>query len=289
MSKIIYLKNGQKANLISDLGDSKYLVDPYEYYEGYNNGHPDNEPSFYEDVSGNLKIVSEFFNKSPKPVIEESFLKLQNEYDELKKSKSNILIEISAIKYELEKIKKENSDLEKWKIDLSQFKNAKRIIYFMEGKISPCIIDQEHIPKYKDQNWDLKFSINCHSGEVTTYSYGYYQYSDYRERNYNSDKIDIEYGYFFNLSDEEIIEIAKKRCSKMILHTFSSYDFREDNQIYFAQNAFDQLFQIKQKDKENSINNLKESIKKDQEQLLLLETKQIDILTISMPPFKKYK
>lgn len=209
MKKLIYLSNGQQAELQYELPDGKFLVDPIFSYQDYNSGEWLNLPS-----SG-FQVVDKIFNSPP---IE----KISKEVSELLEQKKSLITENSKIKQDtltakmhLQQLETKVQDISKWQIDLSKWKNCKTIHFFIEGDILPHSINK---PKYSSDWYELRWTIKAGVKDELKFNLTV-QTDGYSDR---QSKIDEEYGYIFDLTQDEVDSIALERISKMDLSNYDS-------------------------------------------------------------------
>lgn len=192
----VYLKNGQEANLIKEI-DGQYLVDPYEYYQGY-------EGEDYSEASGSLQIVDKVFKSPPLPVIDEEYQRLIDQIQKVRQESIVVQGELFQNKQELERVKKITTDASKYIINREEIKNAKRITYFGINNWLPS--DWQG----KMSNYDLKIQayITLSNGNEDFWEYKLYE--DYNSSGY---RVDSKYGFLLDKTDEEIDAITKERIA----------------------------------------------------------------------------
>lgn len=132
-----YLNNGQLCTLLEKRQDSTFLVDPHYYFEEYNEDQGD---AMYTQKSGKLIIVDKIFKKPPLEVINAEFEKIAAEINIKKGELSLIKSEVSSLLFQKEQLKKGLTDINKWVVDLSQFRNAKTIACFLKNEPYPSIV-----------------------------------------------------------------------------------------------------------------------------------------------------
>jgi|GEM_PF-2232604 len=210
----VYLKNGQKAELVKEI-EGQYLINPYEYYQGY-------EGEDYEDLSGSLQLVDKVFKTAPIPVIDEEYKSTNEKIKLLRNTISEVSIELANAKRELELIKGTKTDVSKYIINRQEISNAKRITYFSDKGWMP----QDWKPK---SSWSTKISATI---KIRTGEENFWAYKLYDDYDTSSDYIDHKYGFLIDKTDEEIEQITKERITyyesigidKLSMYNFSSVD-----------------------------------------------------------------
>jgi hypothetical protein len=253
MEETVYLRNGQAANFVKKIDDENYIVQPHIVFFDYEG----NEDYDY----GEKTVVSEVFKSPPIAKISEEFL----EKAEAVKKKTDELIsvtrEVDKAKSDLEDIKAQKTDLEKAIINRSELKNAESIAVF-SNRIEPYILSGK-------QQRELKICIylSVVSGEESAFCYKLYS-----DGWGSSNKIDMEYGFLCDISDDELTRITKERAEKR----FSEEDVWEitntedkwlPDSLLEAKKANAKAQELKKKE------NLKEEIEDKRKQLRELEAK----------------
>lgn len=256
MENVFYLKNGQKVELVEKLAKDKFLVKPFMFYQGW-------EGEEYEDISDDEIVVSQLFKKAPIASMEEAYKELQEKIKKSSEIYKNMLNENNSIRHDNDRLKQEKTSLENLKFDFSEFKKAKNITFFVEGRIQP--FNTGSLSRYNsDRRFNLNINMRTNDSKI---SHSCSIYWDSESSFSDSKNVDMSYGFFFDIEEEEIIRIAKERCSKMDLSKWSSYDFHYNNKSnlkniekFFSQNAIDRLVELESKEKEQRKNRIIEEI-----------------------------
>lgn len=197
---VVYLRNGEKCELIEKLSNGKFLVEHYFVYNGYD------EQSDYEQLSGSHVVVSEVFNNPPLAVIDNEVLEKEALLNNLKSAVSEMQAEERKLKHFISQIQKTKIDNEKYIINRTDLLNAKDVAVFHENKVMPTVKSK--------QKYGLKLSIEIkmNTGEERVWSSQLY----YEDDNYNSsDYIDQKQGILIDPTDDELDAIILKRVDKL--------------------------------------------------------------------------
>lgn len=196
--RTVYLKNGQQANLIEQIGD-RFVVQRIMTYENY-----DYEGSAYPcEIEGNEEVVSEIFENPPKH-------KINAEIISLEEKKKNIESEINALKNEKSKLNIEVANATRTKIDSERFiinrsdlLKADTLALFEKNRIMPMIKEKD-VKSFRGLKVILEIEVSTGKERC----WGYKLYEDY---NSSGDFLCEKYGILINPTQEEIDVVIKKR------------------------------------------------------------------------------
>lgn len=208
MNKLIYLPSGQQAELINELPNNQYLVDPLMSFQDPQTGE-------WYDVPSGVRIVNQVFENPPVEKISEKIralnLQMKNAQEELKQLSN----ERHNIATQLRQLKTEVTDISKWRIDLKQFRECKSFAFFVEDRIAPVVIgDAKKL--FGGRSFKVFWSVDMHNGKVATWVSSVEIERDYNDS--TTHKLDEEYPFMFDISDEELISITKDRSDKLDLN-----------------------------------------------------------------------
>ena len=243
--EIVYLEQGQEAYLVEQFGD-KFLVDPIYTtfdYEG---------EECIEAMSS--IVVNKIYSKPPVRKIQEEYDNIYQKLDKKKVELGVIENDVRIADLELSEIKSKKCQLDRMIFDRSELMSAKRITIFTNG------YNPVDIGKNVQKNMKLSFEYGVCDGSERAWNYQYYE-----EHHYGSgDYIDSKYGFLINKTDDEIIEITKKRICELEgkRHDTWKLKFAEDKYLN------DEL-----KEKKNSIVK-EERAKKIEQQIVTIQKAQ---------------
>lgn len=257
----IYLKSGQQAVLIEKTKTGKYLVDPIKIYNSFGE-----EDDFFEEQSGQIIAVDEIFEKPPLDKISKEYKDIQNKIKDAEKTLRDVLREKADAVAEKRKIELELTSMKHWRIDRKQFRECKRFAFFVKNSIMPVVIGGKK-NLFNARDFRILFSVDMLDGKVSEwvssvdYKYDSWSYA-------HQHKIDEDYDFMFDPTDEELIEITKKRSDTLDLSKLSyttkantvPEKFRTDRV-----NAF--IIEEEKRQHEKNISNKKEQILKLQKEL----------------------
>jgi hypothetical protein len=264
----IYLKSGTKARLIEKVNE-KYLVEVY--YEFY-----DWEGGPYQDLSGSQIVVNEIFKEAPIEVKSKEYLDLISKYESKVELLKNIESDIYKARSEQQKIKKDNDDLRKWRVDLSKFKKAKNLVFFEKNSLKLVTTNPSD---YKESGYRLKFSINVYDGQVNEYGCDL----DWESRTgYGTEKIDYDFGYLIDPTEQEIKDFVSKRFKKHQENPeeIKGYAVRYINQVperYQSEEIKQYILKNSIEQKSNNLKNMEEKLEKDKESIKKLKQEIRDL------------
>ncbi|MDD2284716.1 MAG: hypothetical protein PHU98_06395 [Mariniphaga sp.] len=178
-----YLKNGAEVFYFGKYSESQHMVRSI-YVDDCGDEWPDD----------NIILVSEVFDTPPKQKIDLEFL-------EASEMLSAAKMELSKINTQLQSVKKEKTDLNRLIINREDILKAKRITVFIGDKLEPTDA------KIKTDNIRLSFEVGISNGKVNVWHAKIYDDCNYSSGNF----IDQKYGVMCDLTDEELLEITKKR------------------------------------------------------------------------------
>lgn len=205
MNKTIYLSNGQQAELINELPDGKFLVDPICSYQDYYTNE------WFDMPSNGYQIVDKVFSIPPTERISKELKELQDKVYEERKKLNDTTKEYNDLSFKLKREAKEADDLSKWKIDLSKFKLAKEVSFFLPDGYLPIKLKQ---PKYaSDRDIKVNFNVSVYDGVTSEWGVKI-RWSD-EDRYWTDAQVDEQYGFMYDISDDELEAITIDRINGM--------------------------------------------------------------------------
>ena len=220
MSNVYYLKSGEKVILKEKLSETRFLVEKFMYYSGYE-GDP------FEDTSGEEVVVNAIFISPPEDVyfdkIETKLKALDSintEIDEKNNQLSIIKKELALSKNEIENNSKKLTDLDKGIINRNQFRECNEVVIFLENRIMPI--------RRKGGMRGLKISleINIATGEEKRWVYRLYDDGD---NSLSGEYIEKNSNILFDPDEETVINEIKRRIK---LGKFSASQISLVDDIY---------------------------------------------------------
>lgn len=207
MKELVYLKNGQQAYLVEKTASGKFVVEPIIEAT-------DSEGNEY-DYTNPPTIVDEIFKVAPVEKIDAEIKSKQAQSAELTKTMQGVNAELSAARNELHRAKTELTNIAKSRIDLSQFRTCKSFAFFVKDMVTPVVIgDMKKL--YSGRKFKLSFYVDMHDGKTTKWVSSIQH--EHESWSAGSDhKIDEEYGFMFDMTEEDLIKIAKERSEKIDL------------------------------------------------------------------------
>lgn len=181
--------------------DKGYLVDPYVTFKYYE----DNEESA---PSGKVELVQEIFETPPTELIEAECQRIYDRMAIISAEKDKLEKEAGILRSEVSTLQKTKTDLGKLIINRSEIKNAKRIILFEKDKIPPFIMEEGK----KITKINLSYQISQWENQERAWSYELGWGDSWSSGQY----FDEDYNLMFDLTDEEILRIAKERQIKKV-------------------------------------------------------------------------
>lgn len=259
MLKLVYLSDGQQCYLIETISESKFIVDPIVTVETHEGS--------YDVESHAYRIVDKIYDKPPVMKIADEVKEQQAKLSDLKQKQILAQKELSETQYQIVKEKTSLSDLSKWKVDLSKFKTCKRICFFMPDELYMIVTDK---PKYSYHLFRLTFQIDIQKGEetnwVTKYDGEGYSAGGYK------DKIDEEYGFMFDLSDEEIDRLTIERINKKDMSSYTHLKAMENLPEKYRTTAIsNRIIELKEKQRLASISSYEKQLSDITEKLNALK------------------
>lgn len=257
MMELVYLKNGQQAYLVESTSTGKFVVEPiFEY--------TDHEGNTFDDT-GAQTIVDAIFKTKPVEKIDEDIKNKQSQYDAVHKELRENISELAKTRNELHRAKTELTNLSKWKLDFSQYRNCKSFAFFVLDRVEPVFIN--NVPKYSQSRFKLHLSVDMWNGEIARFVTAIDAYNE-GLRDWNNYVIDEEYGFFFDTPHDELVRIAKERSENMNLdklhYTQKSGKIPE---IYRTPRIEAHIQECEQKEIQNRIARLQEEIAKKNQEL----------------------
>lgn len=214
----VYTKDGRCGKLIRKESDNKFLIQLYMNYAEWVGDSEYGEVDSYSELSENMIYTDVIYQTPPTELIDPKIIELRETVKSLSEQKKELIAEISKQQRELKQTLSFKTDLEKWHFDLSQFRNAKKVICFTLDRIAPFIID---MPKYQSDFSRIDLTIKLYlDGEQKSHIY---TFNDWGDREYNPEKIDTKYGFMFDISDEEITRITLERSETLPLEIVDSW------------------------------------------------------------------
>jgi hypothetical protein len=183
--KIVYLKHGEEAKLIQEIGN-QYLVSVLMYNE--------EGDEWYSDQ---LILVDEVFNTAPMAKLEKQYAEMKQRMADLNKEMTPLHIERNQLKQEIIQLKSQKTDLSKYIINRSDIINATNCYVFVSGNPMPI-----HLEKLKEGR--MSFIINFLSNTIN-------QIQVYKGNSSSGDFIEEKYGILCDPTEEELKGITYTR------------------------------------------------------------------------------
>lgn len=193
MSKIIYTKQGESAEIIESLSGGRYLIDLYYTYEDYDSGDS------YEELSGNTKIVNEIFKSPPISFKSKEIDELEAQIRISKTELEGVKKDISAANSDKRTAERQKTDIQKLVFDKRDLLKHKTISFFIKDSIEYHMLDSHQTSRIS-----LNFTItpNGFGGYEITYSM-----DSYRDKY----KIDQTLGLIYDATEEDLEKIKTQR------------------------------------------------------------------------------
>jgi len=254
--KTVYLKNGQQANLVEQIGN-RFVVQRIMTYENYDNEYGSHDV----EIEGDEEVVNEIFENPPKQKIDSEITELeskkktiQEEIQTLKNDKSKLTLEVNSIQ-------RTQIDSERFIINRSDIMKAKEIVLFPKDRVMPIVRSSE------DKSMrGLKVSFEIAISDGKERAWGYKLYHEYND--HYSQFLCEKYGILVDPTQEQIDETIVKRL------TYLKFD---DRQIAYTDDKYLTSEQIKTKEtylateKQKSIESNKKQIADLKEKIDRLE------------------
>lgn len=201
--KTVYLKNGQQANLIEQIGE-RFVVQRIMTYENYDQEYGTHDV----EIEGDEEVVSEIFDNPPKQKIDSEISELeakkkliQEEIKILQNDKSKLNIEVSQIS-------RTQIDSERFIINRSDIMKAKEIALFPKDRVMPIMRSSEDKSM---RGLKVSFEISISDGKERAWGYKlYHEYNDHY-----SQFLCEKYGILVDPTQEEIDETIVKRLTEL--------------------------------------------------------------------------
>jgi len=199
--KTVYLKNGQQANLIEEIGN-RFVVQRIMTYENY-----DHEGGAYPcEVEGNEEVVNEIFDNPPKDKIDSQILELEAKKKIIESEIQYLQTDKRKLSFEISQLGTTKVNSEKFIINRSDILNAKTLALFPKNRVLPILHDKE---KKSLRGLKVTLSVEISTGKQN--AWGYQLYENYDS---SSDYLCEKYGILINPTQEEIDEVIIKRLSE---------------------------------------------------------------------------
>ena len=256
--QVVYLKDGQKANLVTTT-ERGYIVDPYQIYHEYD---PENgDGGEYEEPSGKFALVDKVYDAPPRDVIEEEYKQLLDKVKEQEQLLIDKMRDVRAAEYEVSKLKNQKTDLSRYIINREELRTAKRLIVWPERMIAPIIMDG-----IRSHEFSVSYKITQYREEERCWAYTLH--GEKGDRWSTDTYFDPQYGIKIDLTDEEILAITHERFAKVkksSYHWESTLQSTEDK--WLTEELIIEKKQSKQREKENSIEKIKKEMEDAQRRL----------------------
>lgn len=241
--EIAFLRDGRKVSVNSSVTGG-FIVTPYYVATIWGSGG--DEEQEWEGLAKEPIFVDEIFASAPTEILDEQVVLLQSaisaknhEINEQKKA-------LQSLRYEIDCVKNEKTRLEKFIINRNEILQAKRICFFEEGQINP--IDSKKPAK----DMKLSFSISIADGKISISGHKLL-YGDEWSGSY---RIDSKQGILIDLTDDELLLIAKERAASIT----SDYAIQMASDIYLSEIQSQRKNEILQKKKESTIEEKKKQL-----------------------------
>jgi hypothetical protein len=200
--KTAYLQDGTKVNVVDELPDGRFIVN--KYYEVYYNYEVEDKTYTEEEVGKEAVVVDKvYFGKAPTEKIDKQIVELQKKISSLITEIGNLRKEKSELETTVKSIQKTQIDENKFIINRSELLKAKSLVMFRKDRIEPMVRHAE-----EKSMRGLKLNLNIELVDGSERAWGYSIYEDYTS---SSDYLCPKYGYLIDPTEEEIMDVVKKR------------------------------------------------------------------------------
>ena len=255
MDNTVYLKDGQKAQLIEKITDNKYLIAPVFEYDAY-------EGEMYEDT-GEEKIISELFTKPPEHLFDVKILAAKNILQETEQKHRKLSLENAQISAQIRTLKKTETDLKKLIINKEALMTANRLT--VVENYNPVDLKKKEGWRSGQYGFKINFGFSITDEDISISTSRLYENSsDYGM------SIDKEVGVLVDKTDDEITEVIKNKASKAKL---TDWDLKRIQDIYLNDDLLKRKTELLQTENENEVEKLKNEIALKQTQLELMQQK----------------
>lgn len=261
----VYTKGGRCGKLIRKEADNKFLIQLYMNYAEWVGDSEYGEVDSYSELSENMIYTDVIYHTPPTELIDPKIIELRETVKSLSEQKAELIAEINKQKYELKQTQTFTTDLKRWQFDVSQFRNAKKVAMFIKGVIKPLIVD---MPTYKSNFERISLTIKISlDGKYGSYMHRYFDWDS--NHTHDAEHIDENYGYMFDIDDDELTHITLERSETLPLDTIDNWKNGKGGmpEKYMSQRFKDYLAQREVKQKEQVTNQLKEKIAAQQLEL----------------------
>jgi DNA-binding transcriptional regulator GbsR (MarR family) len=208
MSNLIYLSNGQQAELINELPEGKFLVDPiYSYQDEHTN-------EWFDLPSNGYQIVDNVFKNAPIEKLTEEIKDLNSKIDVAQNELQEAFKERNKITGDIRTLKNQLTDMSKSRIELKQFRECKMFAFFVKDIITPVVIGEPN-KIFHGRAFKIMWSVDMMNGKVRNWISSM-EIDTGNNHNYTDTHVlDEEYPFMFDISDDELAQITKNRSDNM--------------------------------------------------------------------------
>lgn len=258
----IFTQDGRSGKLIKKDGD-KYLIQLFmDYSEYIGNSDEYGEYQTFTELSETMIYVDRIFEKPPVDFIEPTITELKKRVVELISSEQKLKNEIFKQNQELKNAQKFTTDLNKWHFDLSQFRKAKKVMFFTKEYIAPFVFE---LPSYNSdfERIDLQIRI-CINGKDKSIVHCY---SDWG-KDHSAQNVDEKYGYMFDLPEDEILRITLERAETLPIEMINNYQNKgRVPDVFLPQRFKDYIAELDEKNRLKLIEDTKFQIENKKKEL----------------------
>ena len=132
--KTVYLRNGQQANLVEQIGE-RFVIQRIMTYENYDPEYGTHDV----EIEGDQEVVSEVFENPPKQKIDSEILELETKKKSIESEIQNLKNDRSKLTLEVNSIQRTKVDSERFIINRSDIMKAKEIVLFPKDRVMPIV------------------------------------------------------------------------------------------------------------------------------------------------------
>ena len=196
--KTVYLKSGQKANLLKKISDDEYLVEPL--FEGYYEGDE------YE-YAGDKIVVDAVLETAPALAFDEQIKQKTAKLAELQDAMEEGQKALRKLKSDIERLNRTETDLRGLILNGNQLKNAESITVFHSDGFIPHRFEPKNVLN-KNLTFTIEYKISAHGVPSAKGAwYGECKWDDSPNYVKSVKSEDI----YIDKSEAEIEDIAKQR------------------------------------------------------------------------------
>lgn len=193
-SGIYYTIKGEEIFLHEKISEKMFIVSYCEEIVNF-----DGEVEYFAQEE--RVVLDKIYKTPPVEVLAPEVKEQEEKIESLRKEIRDL--EIKALR-----LSKQNIKQEELIIDRSEFMTAKKITYFAVGMPYPKTIELLDDGRPLRSDFRVSFDVNLWSGEERAWAY--------QSINGMSVRVDMKFGFMFDIPEDEIKEISKSRSAKML-------------------------------------------------------------------------